>query len=425
MRRPRYLVGALAIGLSVLSAFLSLYVLGLWPGTATGGRGAPGPVRIASVSIERLPDASSLQMKVAVEIENDSQAGHEVRAWWFLTSPRSPEPWNFFAFRSSTRTQALAPGEKTGLEWDEEVTAEPGSYELSVWVHTVEGDVTRHSDGKRLGDPIIRIDSEWSRFSRRATPPPGLKVSAVDLPAAALDSGLSVPAELPLIIGITNDTAAETVADVQWFLYRRASRLPWNEKPVYTSSQLQHLAFAPNRQTTIRTSEPISLWPGEYMLRVVVRETGGEGSMASDDLFLNDVITLRESAYGPNIIRTAPASGPVEITSLAADTASFQRERGIVIVSLHNRSESEQEVVLWWFLSRPGSLEPWVEFDRQSKVFSAKIDPQEQSAIDLSDSVSPPPGTYDLSVWVHTLDSAGEEHHSDGAWLSQRIEIHQ
>jgi hypothetical protein len=158
---------------------------------------------------------------------------------------------------------------------------------------------------------------------------------------------------------------------------------------------------------------------------VVVRETGGEVSLASDDLFLNDVITLRESAYGPTIIRTAPASGPVEITSLAADTASFQREKGIVIVSLRNRGESEQEVVLWWFLSRPGSLEPWVEFDRQSKVFSAKIAPQQQSLLDLSDDASLPPGTYDLSVWVHTLDGAGEEHPSDGAWFNQRIEVHQ
>ena len=424
MPHRRYLPKLAFLALAALAVFLPVYLLGL--SAAGGGSVDAGPVRIENVRIDHLPEASSPYIEVDVELENHDQVAHEIQAWWLLARPGTISPWNVPAFQSSIQgPQTLAAGERVELSWQEEVTAEPGSYELTVWVHTIEGDVTRHSDGKRLGDPTIRIDSEWSRFSRRTTPPPGLKVSAIDLPAAALDSGLSVPTQLPLIIGITNDTATETVADVQWFLYRQASRLPWNDKPVYTSRQLQHLAFAPKRQTTIRTSEPISLWPGEYMLRVVVRETGGEGSVASDDLFLNDVITLRESAYGPTIIRTAPASGPVEITSLAADTASFQRERGIVIVSLRNRGESEQEVVLWWFLSRPGSLEPWVEFDRQSKVFSAKIAPQQQSVIDLSDSVSPPPGTYDLSVWVHTLDSAGEEHPSDGAWLSQRIEIHQ
>ena len=93
------------------------------------------------------------------------------------------------------------------------------------------------------------------------------------------------------------------------------------------------------------------------------------------------------------------------------------------MVTLRNRSESEQEIALWWFLSSPGTLQPWVEFDLQSKVFSAKIAPQQQSILDLSDGASLPPGTYELSVWVHTLDSSGEQHPSDGGWFSRRVDI--
>jgi hypothetical protein len=422
MSRRRYLPKLAFLVVPALAVFLPVYFLGLAP--ASGDSDSTGPVRIENVRINRLPEASSPYIEVDVELKNHDQVAHEIQVWWLLAKPGSKRPWSLYAFHSVEGRHTLAAGEEVKLRWEEEVIAEPGIYELSAWVHTVEGDATRHSDGKRLGNPAVRIDSGWSRFSRQATPPPGLRVSAVDLPAAALDGGLGMPTELPLTIVITNDTGVETVADIQWFLYRRESRFPWSGKPAYTSRQLQHQVFAPKRQTTIATSEPISLWPGEYMLRVVVSEDGGEGSVASDDIFLNDAITLLENDRDITIVRVGPASGPVEIVSLAADTGSFQRGKGSVVVGLRNRSESEQEVVLWWFLSRPGSLQPWLEFDLQSRVFSAEIAPQQQSILDLSDSVSLPPGTYELSVWVHTLDGNGEEHPSDGAWFNRRIEIH-
>jgi len=84
----------------------------------------------------------------------------------------------------------------------------------------------------------------------------------------------------------------------------------------------------------------------------------------------------------------------------------------------------EQDIVGWWFLSRPGTLEPWVEFDFKSKVFSARLGPEQQTILDLSDSVSLPPGVYELSVWIHTQDDEGEERPSDGVWLNRRVEIH-
>lgn len=124
------------------------------------------------------------------------------------------------------------------------------------------------------------------------------------------------------------------------------------------------------------------------------------------------------------IIRAGAASGPVEIENLTVDTGSFQSGKGSVAVSLRNRSDSEQHVVLWWFLSRPGALEPWVEFDLRSKLFAQLIAPGDESTIELSDEAVAPPGTYELSVWVHTVDEDGAEHPSDGAWFNQRLEIH-
>ena len=410
------------LALPGLAIFLAVYLLGL---TAAGGdSGNAGPVRIESVQINSLPNTSPPYIEVEVELENHDHVVQAVKAWWLLAKPGTKRPWNIYAFHSSIQgPHMLAAGEKVTLSWNEEITAEPGTYELSAWVHTVEGDVTRHSDGKRLGSPVVRIDSQWSRFSRRVTPPTSLRVTAVDLPSAALDKGLSMPIELPLIIAVNNGTAAETVADVQWFLYRRTSRLPWNDKAVYTSRQLQHRVFAPNRQTTLRTSESISLWPGEYLLRLVMTGTDGEGNVISDDLFLNEVITLVESTNKAAIIRVGPTSGPVEIASLTADMGSFQRGKGSVTVSLRNRSEITQEAILWWFLSRPGTLQPWVEFDIQSRIFGASIASQQEAIVELSNDASLPSGTYELSLWVHTLDRNGGQHPSDGAWLNQRIEI--
>jgi len=422
MPRPRRLLKLAYAALPALAVFLAVYLLGLTP--AGGDSGNAGPVRIESVQINSLPDTSPPYIEVEIELENRDHIAHEVEAWWLLARPGTTRPWSMYAFHSSVQgPHTLAAGEKVTLSWNEEVTAEPGTYELSAWVHTVEGATTRHSDGERVGSPTVYIDSQWSRFSRRVTPPPSLRVTAVDLPSAALDRGLGMPIEMPLIIVVNNRTAVETVADVQWFLYRRTSRLPWNDKPVYTSRQLQHRVFAPKRQTLLRTSEAISLWPGEYLLRLVVTGTDGEGNAVSDDIFLNDALTLVESANKAAIIRVSPTSGPVEIASLTADRESFQRGKGSVTANLRNRSDSTQEAILWWFLSRPGTLQPWVEFDLQSRVFGASIASQQQAVLDLSDDVSLPPGTYELSLWVHTLDAAGGEHPSDGAWLNRRIEI--
>jgi hypothetical protein len=406
---------------SALALFLAMYLFGLLPG---GSSASAGPVHIENVSIHRLPQASSPRIELTVELKNHDGVPHKIQAWWLLARPGANEPWNLYAFRSSTQgPRTLAPGEKARLSWQEEVTAEPGSYELSVWVHTIEGDGTRHSDGTRLDNPLIHIDSSWSPFIRRAAPAPGLKVSAVDVAAAAEEAGLRLPTELRLIASVTNETTADTKGDVQWFLYPKASRVPWNAKPAYTSRPLQHQVFPANRETTITTGEPISLWPGEYLLRVIISDTTADDSAPGDDLFLTDAITVLENNSVSGIIRANAAPGPVEIEKLAVDMGSFQRGDGSLTVTLRNRSSSDQDIVLWWFLSRPGSLQPWVEFDVQSRVFAAEIASSRTSIVDLTDEVYLPPGTYELSVWVHTLDGEGEEAHSDGAWFNRAVEV--
>jgi hypothetical protein len=418
----RYLSGSVLLVAPALALFLVVYLLGLLAGDSSG---AAGPVRIENVRINHLPQASSPRIEVDVELKNHDQVAHDIQAWWLLARTGASRPWDVYAFRSSSQgPRALAAGERVKLSWSEEVAAEPGTYELSVWVHTVEIDGTRHSDGTRVDNPIVRIDSRWSPLTRRATPPPDLQVSAVDLAAAASDGGLRLPTELGLIISIRNETAVDTEADLQWFLYQKASRLPWNAKPAYTARPLQHKVFAANRETTITASDSISLWPGEYLLRVVVTETGGEDSSSSDDLFLTDAIEVVENNNASGIIRGDAAPGPVEIEKLRVDIGSFQLGKGSVTVSLRNRSDSEQDVVLWWFLARPGSLEPWVESDVQSKVFTYEIAAERESILDLSDKASAPPGTYELSVWVHTLDSEGEEIPNDGVWFNRPVEIH-
>jgi hypothetical protein len=412
------------LALPAVALLLAVYGLGLMPG---GSSASAGPVRIQSVNIWHLPQASSPRIEVAVELKNHDSAAHKVQVWWLLARPGANRPWEMYAFRSSTQgPHTLAPGEEIKLNWWEEVAAEPGSYELTVWVHTIEGDGTRHSDGARVANPIIRIDRSWSPLIRRAAPDPGLQVRAVDLAAATQEGGLRLPTELRLIINARNDTAVDTEADIQWFLYQNGSRIPWNAKPAYVSSLVQRQTLAANRETTITTSEPISLWPGEYLLRVVLREsTEGDGDAAGDDVFLTDAIKVLENNSAAGIVRADAAPGPVEIEKLTVDVGSLQLGKGSLTVSLRNRSTSEQDVLLWWFLGRPGSLEPWVEFDVQSQIHTATIAPGRTSTIDLSDDAVAPPGTYELSVWVHTLDSQGEELPSDGAWFNRPVEVQQ
>jgi hypothetical protein len=155
----------------------------------------------------------------------------------------------------------------------------------------------------------------------------------------------------------------------------------------------------------------------------VVLEGKGEAenSLNDDDLFFNDAVRVLENRGG--IVRPGPPTGPVEIVGLAVDGTGFQHGEGSVEVQLRNNSDGKQVIRLWWFLSRPGTLEPWVEFGFQSKVLVSIIDPQVQTDIELSDDFLARPGSYDLSVWAHTVDSQGQEVPSDGVWLNRRVEI--
>jgi hypothetical protein len=115
----------------------------------------------------------------------------------------------------------------------------------------------------------------------------------------------------------------------------------------------------------------------------------------------------------------------VVIERLMVDDEKLQLGDGSLAVTLRNHSDSEQTAFLWWFLARPGSLEPWVEFAAQSPIYTTTVGAGRASTIDLSDKATAPPGTYELSVWVHTLDAEGEESPSDGAWFNRPIEVRQ
>jgi hypothetical protein len=240
------------------------------------------------------------------------------------------------------------------LNWWEEVAVEPGEYELSVWVHTVDGGATLHSDGARIETPTVTVDSGWSRLIRRATPL-DFSVSTVDLPADALGDGLPTPTELPMIIEIRNDTLEEAEADVQWFLYRKASRLPWNAKPAFTSRVLKGQTLAANGETGIRISEPISLWPGEYLLRLTVRGAARDDAPPGDDAFLTDTINVLENSNPSGIIRADADPGPVAIERLTVDVEKFQLGEGSLAITLRNHSAVEQTAFLWWFAAPAAS----------------------------------------------------------------------
>lgn len=418
--RRKSLAKRVVLALPAFGLLAALYVFGLVPGGSSAGA---GPVRIESVSVGHLPQASSPRIEVAVALKNHDGVTHDVQVWWLLARPGASRPWEVYALRSSTQgPHSVAPGETLELNWWEEVAAEPGTYELSVWVHTIEGDVTQHSDGARIEAPTITIDSGWSQLIRRVTPS-DLQVSTIDLPADALGNGLPTPNELPMIIGIRNDTPADARADVQWFLYRKAARLPWNGKPAYTSGIMEDQTLAADSNTAVRIGEPISLWPGEYLLRLVVTPATDEGAPYGDDAFLIEPVKLLENTSPSGIIRADSDPGPVAIERLTVDTESFQLGEGSLDVTLRNHSDVEQTAVLWWFLARPGSLEPWVEFATQSHTYPTTIAAERASTIDLSDEALVPPGAYELSVWVHTLNADGEESHSDGAWFNRPVEV--
>jgi hypothetical protein len=423
MSHRRYLAGLAFFVIVPASVFLGVFLLGLTPGgEASNDYGSTGPVRIESIRVSHLPEPSSPHIRVEVDIKNRDQRAHEIEVWWYLAKPGIAQPWSVYTYRSSVKGQTLDAHEEIRLSWQEAVEAEPGTYELSAWVHAADAGTWRHSDGKRY-QQTISIDGQWSLFTRRASAPEDLKVSAIDLPSSALDGGLTVPSQLPVLVTVTNDTSTTSVADVQWFLYRTGTRLPWDGKPVYTSAKVPQI-FAPHSQTTVRAAERISLWPGEYLLRVVIEGKGeAENGVGSDDLFLNDTIKILDNKDEDGIVRPGSPTGPVEIVSLAVDGTGFQQGEGSVKVRLHNNSDAKQLIQLWWFLSRPGTLEPWVEFDFQSKVFIGIIDPQVQTDIELSDDFLARPGSYDLSVWVHTVDSQGQGVPSDGVWLNRRLEI--
>lgn len=96
-------------------------------------------------------------------------------------------------------------------------------------------------------------------------------------------------------------------------------------------------------------------------------------------------------------------SGPVEITSIGADT-TWSDKGAVVSVQLTNHSDRAATAEVWYLLADPTTTRPW-----RAPVGAGeptKVDLRAHQSIEVQVPVKqqPEPGAWTLSLWAHTLD---------------------
>jgi hypothetical protein len=227
------------------------------------------PFALSPPSVTLVDDRAVLD--IALTARNDE----EVRGWFTLAPPGSPEPWHDAVYQSPVQ-QKLVPGdEPTAFEWQEPVGADvaPGVYGFTVWFHRRGPAGWEHAAGGDIELAPVVVDDDHTL--RWAGPIRVRLVSDVE----PLRPGRTT--RLALDVDGTSDRVRCTAS---WTL-ASASRV--------VASGNAGACLAPE------VAVPATLPPGHYRLQVDVF------AAQEDELRLSDAISLPVTVVEPSF-----AGGP-------------------------------------------------------------------------------------------------------------------
>jgi hypothetical protein len=90
---------------------------------------------------------------VTVGVRNVTSTVQRGLTWIILAPPESLAPWRDAVWSSPERPISAAPGETLEIVFAPPASIAQGTYRLSVWVHTVQGERRFHSDGAGAPHP--------------------------------------------------------------------------------------------------------------------------------------------------------------------------------------------------------------------------------------------------------------------------------
>jgi hypothetical protein len=350
-------------------------------------------------------------------IKNNSAAGRYADAWWFLAKPGDPQPWQNYDYQSQIQEDVyLAPGESMELVWNEELAVVEGEYELSGWLHSGQLEQQEPTDGAILKERISLEGGELPYVRRNA--PNSLEVQDVAHAVFVEEFPSVAPFNLYLPITVENRTQREMIGDVSWHLVNASEEDPFTALPAYQGGVLVNQRLIPG-ESVVTFQREISPRTGSYLLVVrIATEERPEGAWEDLKVFTTPLQVPANEA-GDGIARVGNPSGLVSIVGVSAQGSDSPGTMSLR-ASLQSASERSEDVEIWWFLSEPAENEPWVNNDFESRRTRLTLNPGEERTIDISEPAMVNPGSYELSVWVHTV-TGGADQPSDGVWWSKGI----
>ena len=253
----------------------------------------------------------------------------------------------------------------------------------------------------------------------RDSSPPGPVVIASATTGLVWRAG-AVP---PTKVTVFDETATRARCETWWILAPAAARQPW-ETPVM---EAEPVSFSIRAGGTLSLPtdlvKPASARPGVYRLSFWVHcmnvRTGAwahsdGASIAANIEVVPSATDLRHRPRDSRFVWIEAAKAPPQF---------IRGRKDHVQVTIANGSAQPLAVQAWCYLSKAGATEPWRDpSSMKSGTVKANLTAAGLTTVSVVIPRLPPPGRYELSVWLHQQE-ASNSLPVDGAWLGSTVVV--
>lgn len=309
---------------------------------------------------------------------------------------------------TETRQLVVEPLSSGEVLVDELVPVVPGRYRARVELR----------EGDELYDDVIVPDtvdvSEASpAIARAELPTRSLMITDAAVPAEWIDTQRQ-----DIAVTVLNRSTEPQVARVFLSLAPARVEEPWGVSRAHCAPV--DAEIPPREAVTVSVSCAVASPVEDLIVSIWVHEVTADGSEHSDGVTAAAPTTVvpepsiqhrADRAVGRALIATT--SGPEEVAAGGELT---------VTVTIENLTSEPVEAEVWWILYDL-TAEPDDEPSGEGERLPVSLDPGERAEVVVSGEAPTEPGTYQLSVAIHTRDDAGDLVHGDQAWAVVPVRV--
>lgn len=362
------------------------------------------PLRsIASAEHFRLTALSARASGPTIDVRGRAEgpigASTPFQAWFTLTLPGSDTQ----VYRSEAVT-GIAREAGTPLHLREDPAVLPGRYDLHLWLHIRKRTGFVHAD---VRSATVDLSGARPEGVRAQPAGPTTVTGTVDvrdgfptqvLGAAVVTTRATTARSVQVDVGLQPVVAAgRPPAPVQWL-------------------QTESVELTGPGRFPVLIDAAAVLPAGSYRTAFQVRRPG-----RVDDLVVLPAVVELDGPPAA-LRRSTPPAGDLVIASVDAPARLTDGQQETVSADVVNLSTEPRTAQVSTSIAPIGEREPWT--DKRAACTSPEVllGGREQRRVELSCIAASPPGTAEVSVWVHQV-AGGRSTHSDGVRVARRTRI--